>query len=610
MTDTARIVSERGIFDTPVSANVDDVLSAREYVLKSEVLDMIKQWELDDRKEAGLRGARGPFASAEQILTIFFMLARKEKPLTMTAATSLVYHGMKRKARDELGLSFSKKSVTAQQIYDRLYRSFHRFMKILDPYPMPKRCLMTKAEFSALLEASDRQRERIMLERSRTVFNRMLLATIPRWVRRRTKGNVVVDGTLVAAYGQQGTKKHSKYMGIEPYADYYIRSEDHYYDPSGKVSRQDIKGVGWEAVLAVLGTNDPDRKSTVPQVITGINMATPGASPGRSAIHALKHMFDETHVAEDERFEPGVLVGDRIYGNTPVARDFQIPAREMGFQLLFDMKEQYWGKTYQMGGAVMLEGNAYSPAITSMPKLITATIDRYRKADHPQKIDEATYQQRLQQRAKYLVKFRTAQRSDGSRQGRCPAAGDNATLHCPLRKKSNTTVSKKGKTLLPIPKAKVPSEEHRGGLCNNDGGTMELRGESWDKHALGGNFQYQTEKWHKYYSSLRQSVESANRYAKDGASIALASADRRRIRGFTAAFFFSTLLLMHSDLKTIARWNDKNLDSQGRGDPRDFKGDRLRDRTNGLERPGLLPGETEPPKRIPIPYDKAIVGIE
>lgn len=450
MAKVTRIVSEKGIFDTPVTATALDVEDTRKYVLNSQVLDMLKDWEQEDRKQAGLRGARGPFASSEQILTLFLMLARKEKPLTLTGATSLVNYGMESEARAELGLSFSNDVATAQQIYDRLHRSFHRFLKVIDPYPMKRRCLMTKAEFTAWVEASDQQRQSILLERCRTVFNRMLLATVPRWVRRRSNGNVVIDGTLVASYGKHGTKSKSNYMGIEPLADYYMRSEDHYYDHTQKISKQNIKGVGWEAALAVLGTNYPYRHSMIPTVITGINLASPGVAPGKSAIHALKHMHNEPHVEESDKFKAGILVGDRIYGNTRIAEEFQRPARAMGYDHVFDMKEEYWGKTYQMGGAVMLEGNAYSPSILRHEKLITATKDRYLKKNDPDKIDEETYQQRLKQRAQYLVQFRTAQDENGVRQGLCPASGPRPTLHCPLRQLLNTTVTETGKTLLPV----------------------------------------------------------------------------------------------------------------------------------------------------------------
>lgn len=606
MNTTERIVSIRGVYDTPVSARAREVRSAREIIRKARVVELMKQWEIDDRKEAGLRGARGPFADSEQIFIIYLLLVRKEKPTSLRAATSLVRFGMKCKAREELGLDIG--DATGDQIYSRLHRSFQRFLSIIDPYPAPKRCKMTKAEFDALNAEADKKRQGILQERCRTVFNKLILATIPRWVRRRSKGNVAIDGTLVAAYGQNGTKTRSDYVGIEPYAGYYVRSEDHYFDPELKYTRQDIKGWGWEAALVVLGTNDPYRESTIPQLITGMNLATPGAQPGKSAIHALKHMHQEDLPAED-KFKAGILVGDRIYGNTPVAADFQIPARALGYELVFDLKEEYWGRTYEMDGAVILEGHAYSPSILGRPKLINATIDRYRDKNDPDKIDDTTYQRRLEQRRQYRVQFRTAQNSDGSRQGLCPAAGPNPTLHCPLRAIVNSTVTKDGKTLLPVTQKHVPSEYQRGGLCNNKGGTMVLRGPYWDKHAMAADFQFGTDYWHDNYTSLRQNVESVNSQLKNGDGPALAASDRRRTRGFTAAFFFSALIVMQHNLKTLGRWTDPKMDSQGRGPRREIK-PRLRDKTYGRERNGILKGQTKPPDVEATPYEKVIVGIE
>lgn len=224
-----------------------------------------------------------------------------------------------------------------------------------------------------------------------------------------------------------------------------------------------------------------------------MNLSTPGASPGKSAIHALRPMIEVG-------LDAGVLAGDRAYGNSPKAEDFQIVARELGFGLLFALRQDYWGKIYEDNGFVMLEGNAYSPLIKEKTKLITATIDRYRALDDPEKIDAETYQQCLEQRSKYLVQFRTAQKSDGSVQGACPASGTNPTLNCPLREMMNTTVSDKGRTLLPVSPRHIPEKDLRGGLCNNRGGTMVLRGEHWDKHALGTSFRFGTKHWHSFYS--------------------------------------------------------------------------------------------------------------
>lgn len=406
-------------------------------------------------------------------------------------------------------------------------------------------------------------------------------------------------------YGKHGTKDRSEFMAIEPYGGGYARNGDHAPESAQGPGRRtsELKGYGWEGTFSLLASNDPDRERTFPSLVAGVNLSTPGASPGRSAIHALDHI-------PKAGFNTRKLIGDRAYGNSPKAEHYQIPARGMGYELLFDHRPEYWGQTYTFNGAVILEGNVYSPAILSMSTLITATVDRYqRETNDPERIDEATYQQRLQQRARYLVQFRTGLDDQGRRQGRCPASGPNPTLMCPLRELANNAVIEQGKTLMPVPKSKVPSEETRGGLCNNKGGSMVLEGEHWDKHAMAGGIQFGTPQWQSAYNVPRQTVESYNRLIKDHSSFALAAPDRRRIRGYAAAFLFMGILVMATNLYQLGRWEEPKIDGHGRGPLRKIV-KRRRERTNGPER--AHPKDKKRPRARPEvdkPAPKVHVGI-
>lgn len=51
------------------------------------------------------------------------------------------------------------------------------------------------------------------------------------------------------------------------------------------------------------------------------------------------------------------------------------------------------------------------------------------------------------------------------------------------------------------------------------------------------------------------------------------------------------------------------MDSQGSGARRVID-KRRRDLTNGLERPGLTKGQTEPPDRPQVAYNGVLVGVE
>lgn len=594
-------VEHRGIFDIDVSADMGQLLTVRSIIRNSGAAEKLRRWEAADRKAAGKRGGPGPFANYEQMLIIWCLVARSHVALTMNAATALVCYGMDKRTQAELGLKLDGR--TPERVCWRLRRSYKRLLSILDPYPCPRKALMTQEEFRAHEALADLQARAIRLERIRELTNALVLATIPKWVREQFKGNVVQDATLVRAYGKQATKDGSKYMASEPYAGRYTRHGDHSYSETTGKSKPEVKGHGWELHLSLLGSNDPYRQRTFPLLAAGVSFATPGAAPGISAIHALKPMINDG-------FAANLLVGDRAYGNTPKAADFQIPARKMGFQLLFDIHPQYWGRTLIFDGVVMLEGNVYSPAILGMPKLISASVDRYRrKGEDPERIDDRTYQKRLEQRARYLVQFRTGPDQNGNRQGRCPATGPNPTLACPLREFADNLGIEEGKTLLSVTKSKVPAVGSRGGLCTNPGASMVLRGEHWDKHAMAGGYQFGTPKWHMNYNIPRQSIESYNRLLKDGSGAALDSPDRRRIRGYAAAFIFATLLVMRTNLKQLGRWTAPKIDSRGRSPLRETK-KRRRELTNGHERVhprDKFTGKSPPKSSEPAP--RVIVGI-
>lgn len=593
-------IEKRGRYDDPAHATHGDLLTVREIIRNSLAAVKLERWDAADRSHK--RGGRGPFASFEQMLTIWFLLARKRRPMTMFAAVSLLVYGIEERTRDELGLDIT--GLTPDQICYRLRRSNGRMLEVIDPYPCQRNRLMTKDEFIELEAAVDWEARMIKEERLRTVVNAMVMATIPKWVRERHSGDIVQDATLVAAYGR-GTKTNSEFMGIEPYGGYYARHGDHSPEsiPGPGRNTPELKGYGWEGTFSLLASNDPDRKRTFPSLVAGVNLSTPGGSPGRSGIHAVRHI-------PEAGFSVGKLIGDRAYGNSPQSQDYQVPARRMGYELLFDHRPEYWGQTFTFNGAVILEGNVYSPAILSMAKLITATVDRYKRDyDDPERIDETTYQQRLQQRARYLVQFRTGLDAEGRRQGRCPASGPNPTLMCPLRELANNAGIEKGKTLMPVPKSKVPSEETRGGLCNNSGGSMVLEGEYWDKHAMAGGFQYGTPQWQTAYNVPRQTVESYNRLIKDHSSFALAAPDRRRIRGYAAAFLLMGMLVMATNLYLLGRWEDPKIDARGRGPLREVA-KRRREYTNGPERPH--PKDKKRPRARPAvnrPAPKVLVGI-
>ncbi|MEZ7714614.1 hypothetical protein O3790_02575 [Micrococcus luteus] len=553
-------------YDSTIRATVDDVRAAQELVHEAGLAAMLARWEAEDRQREGKRGARGAWASPEQIITMLMVLARLRRAQTVANLTALVVTGLTDAAVERLGLD--ARGMKPRAAYHRLQRSLRRMNRVMDPHleHVHRHRKLSKTEFAAQNAGADAGRTERNKQRLRTFTSELLLATwraMPAEVRGRYHGNIAVDGTFIPAWGKHGTYRRSDHVAIEPHADWYVRDGEHALDPSAdaKEVAKKKRMWGWEATLAVMTTNDPTRADTFPKLVLGMDVDKPARSPGRNAIHALTPL----HAAG---VPAGMLIGDRAYGNTPKVQDFQRPARLMGYELLYDMKATDVGKVRMFNGVVMLEGNAYSPSILGHPELVQATLHFREGDERGAKIDEATYHARIAARARFLVQFRTAQRPDGSRQGLCPAAGPNPTVSCPLRPRDVDPRAGEGMTLMPVKRSAVPGAETAGPLCNNAGGTAVLKGEVWERNAMA--LQYGTRAWHRLYRTGRQTIESRNGLLKDDAGPQIAAPGRRRVRGQAALTVFLATMIAAHNLVLIERFlaADVAVDARGRGSAR------------------------------------------
>lgn len=553
-------------YDSTIRATVEDVRAAQQIVRDAGLAEMLARWEAADREREGKRGARGAWASPEQIITMLMVLARLKRAQTVANLTALLVTGLSDAGMERLGLN--GRGMEPRAVYHRIHRSLRRMNRVMDPHPqhVHRHRKLSKAEFEAQNALADEGRTERNKERLRTFSSELLLATwraMPSEVRERYQGNIAVDGTFIPAWGKHGTYLRSDFVAIEPHAAWYVRDGEHALDPAASAEEVAKKKRmwGWEATLVVMTTNDPARQDTFPKRVLGMDVDQPARSPGRNAIHAIQPL----HAAG---IPAGMLIGDRAYGNTPKLEDFQRPARLMGYELLYDMKTTDLGKVRMFNGVVMLEGNAYSPTILGHPELVPAT-RHFREGDESgDRIDADVFHARIAARAKFLVQFRTAQRPDGSRQGLCPAAGPNPTLACPLRQLVLDPRAEQGRTLMPVKRSAVPGPETAGPLCKNGGGTAVLKGEVWERHAMA--LQFGTRDWNELYRAGRQTIESRNGLLKNDSGPQIAAPGRRRVRGQAAlTVFLSTLIAAHN-LVLIERFlaADVAVDARGRGSAR------------------------------------------
>lgn len=75
---------------------------------------------------------------------------------------------------------------------------------------------------------------------------------------------------------------------------------------------------------------------------------------------------------------------------------------------------------------------------------------------------------------------------------------------------------------MPVKVLAVPGADMQGPLCSNAGGTGILRGEIWERHAMG--MQFGTSAWHSLYRAGRQTIEGRNALLKSDSGPQIAAA--------------------------------------------------------------------------------------
>lgn len=128
----------------------------------------------------------------------------------------------------------------------------------------------------------------------------------------------------------------------------------------------------------------------------------------------------------DRGHTPGTVVADRLYFASLKPETLHIPVKEMGWDVITDYNSTGLGVKVGKAGAKQVEGRHYC---AGTPKdLLNASVDA-----EAHKIDEETYQRRLEERTAFELRPKERPDSRGHVPMMCPAVGPNATLECPLR---------------------------------------------------------------------------------------------------------------------------------------------------------------------------------
>lgn len=555
------------------------------------------------------KGGRPRTAITVEALLVAMLLAAVEGKAMHVKTWSVLMHrrlspamrarlGVVREVPDSLdGSASAAPHVKTDDRHDRLAarkqveRLFHALIAPIDPSPLPKNKVLTKAELEKVakpLTAAQVAERQDLLD---WVTGRILEATfllLPRPVRRAWKGSVGHDATYVGTWAR-GRAKKSKWASTDPDAGHYVRQGDHQApdDIGGRYHKDGTpkSKFGYDCEIAVMGADDPDDARRFPYLAMGIRLHKPGFAPGPNCIAVLadigrRHVLANPVTGQalftghpdgqtPNKHPTNFLGADRAY-NGSVPRGWVLPAKALGYDPVFDYKDKDLGHQATHEGAVLVDGTWYSPSIMRYPDKVNATRDYLAG-----RIDTDRHTSLIKTREDHAlraVERKTDEHGNptGVVKYACQAAGRpgkslRPTVLCDLKPASLLpagTIDGRPPMLLPL----LVANETRGAVCTQQ--TITIGPETHPKHQQ--SLAHLSPRWNGVYGTLRNTIESTNGTAKDTSKTPIEQGDRRRIRGLAATSVLVAFLLAARNLLKITNWN-ANTDWNGDGSMTDTR---------------------------------------
>jgi hypothetical protein len=474
-------------------------------------------------------GRRRPLP-VRAVLAALVCLALQDRPLFLTEATRVLFGQLTPASRALLGVPGGPVATRRGFLaaYRRVRYCFHAICSVMDPSPLPKNRRLSQQDLRARTRPMTSAQVKAARDRLEAFINSLLEASIcvlDQEERAAFDGCTGLDATPVPLFSR-GPSKRTGLSASDPDGGWYIREGDHREreDDKGKPLRK----ICWalEATIAVTA-RPPGAPPAHPNLAAGLALARPGEDPGGTGARVLASVAARGH-------KPGWLGYDRAY-TAAVPGRFHLPARALGYSPVMDYRADQLGIQASSGGALLVEGSWYCPA---MPEpLITATTGL---RDHA--IDRELYDQQIAARAPYQLKRKDGPDTDGYQRLSCPALGTHPRVMCPLRQASLSPRDGRPKVLQP------PDEPPK--ICRQTAITIPPGTGARYRQDLP----YASPAWQARYATLRNTIEGLNGYAKDPAHQALGQPGRRRVRGIAACSLFTALLLTAANIRKIRAW--------------------------------------------------------
>ncbi|WP_327129408.1 hypothetical protein [Streptomyces sp. NBC_01727] len=446
----------------------------------------------------------------------------------------------------------------------RVYRAFDRLTTVLDPHRCDRRRRLPEdeaADIAAAWQDSDPEhvRRRALLQE---ISDRLVLVTVRlahhRGLFKSWQGDIGADTTPIPAWHHPPSPRR-ELASVEITAGWHYcgGSEDGIFGHSA-------------TLLVAASRRHPahhqqvgQRVSEHPQLALGLVLDTPGKRTGPNAIHALTRLTPFG-------FPTGLLAADRAYTDQTTAH-FAQPARQLGYQLVLDYKQEQRGVQGTHHGALLVEGSLACPAMPTALARATAGLDDRAVRDLD---DDTPLSQLIAAREPYFLKVKQSADARGAIRLQCPAAGPSPSVTCSrfnqvhhittprpavvdLTNQRATAAHIAAKPTVPLPHAerlRPPDSGQLPPICRKPTITV-LPGDlgKLDKYRQDRHYLHPT--WQDAYRPGRANIEGLNGRIKSH-HIDVADPKKRLAHGRVAQAILLALMICSINLHMLSTWEN------------------------------------------------------